>query len=59
VTRTRQLPSTTVDRWRAELGVPFALGAATATVLAAGVVAGAWLARTTLDTLDRLMGDRP
>ena len=57
--RTRPLPSTTTERWRAELGVPFALGAATATVLAAGAVAGAWLAHTALDTLDRLMGDRP
>jgi hypothetical protein len=53
--RTRPLPSTTRDRWRAELGVPFALGAATVTVLAAGAVGAAWLARLTIDTLSRVL----
>jgi hypothetical protein len=53
--RTRPLPSTTRDRWHAQLGVPFALGAATVTVLTAGVVGATWLARLTIDTLSRVL----
>jgi hypothetical protein len=35
--------------------VPFALGAATVTVLAAGAVGATWLARLTIDTLSRVL----
>ena len=56
MTRTRPLPSTTPDRWRHELGIPFALGAVTATTIAALALAATWATRTIRQALDQVVG---